>query len=611
LASLPHFQKDNYLGRARSVSVALLMFFWSVVVSSVPYTTASAMDSVLHVNSDVSFKHSIELKGSFDWKASPVNQVLDRSAALDMWVEPIAESLAALHTATDRLGKFPAFGAEGNSIASSGTGAEDGLREDVAASEGAALVGLLQAGTGAVGPTAQDKMRDLVNVKDFGAIGDGVADDIAAMQAAHNTSRIVYYPQGTYKFSGQLTIAAGGIIGAGKTLTNLNAVDTSTNAAIKFTGPYTTLQGGLVSGNAKFQDFTLNGNALKTTGAGLQFNSVTQEASYADLRGLQISYFPINVDFVNASLWKMIGCDILGHTVAGIRVNNTFENDAGDSLIMGNNIITSSKTAAQILHISSGGLKIIGNKLLGGRDGYLMQYMGRNETSNLIISNNSIENFSGQAIKLNKVSGGLPTFRNIIISGNQISVSLATPSASLIENDGGAWLQSVTITGNVFQLPGVTNSFGIALTGVTALMIQGNTFKGNGGTSLAIVLTSCVDAKIGTNVYSNITTPYSLITPGANNSVALDSQSGAAMTSDVGWTSYYGLYRSTATTVIFAQPFQITPQLSDISFSLATFDGSISAIVVSISKTQLQFAVVAARTPGFVASINWKVRGVL
>jgi hypothetical protein len=41
-----------------------------------------------------------------------------------------------------------------------------------------------QAGTGAVARTTQSKMRDVVSVKDFGAAGDGVADDTAAFFAA-------------------------------------------------------------------------------------------------------------------------------------------------------------------------------------------------------------------------------------------------------------------------------------------------------------------------------------------------------------------------------------------------------------------------------------------
>lgn len=53
-----------------------------------------------------------------------------------------------------------------------------------ASGKGAALVGFSQTGTGAVGRTTQDKLRDTASVKDFGAKGDGTTDDTAAITAA-------------------------------------------------------------------------------------------------------------------------------------------------------------------------------------------------------------------------------------------------------------------------------------------------------------------------------------------------------------------------------------------------------------------------------------------
>jgi hypothetical protein len=42
------------------------------------------------------------------------------------------------------------------------------------------------------------KLNDMVSVKDFGAVGDGVANDRPAIQAAFATSKSVYFPSGSY-----------------------------------------------------------------------------------------------------------------------------------------------------------------------------------------------------------------------------------------------------------------------------------------------------------------------------------------------------------------------------------------------------------------------------
>lgn len=74
-----------------------------------------------------------------------------------------------------------------------------GLTFERAVVNDSASVSFTQAGTGAVTITAQAKMRETINVKDFGATGDGVTDDTAAIQAAFdsitgNRPVAVYFP---------------------------------------------------------------------------------------------------------------------------------------------------------------------------------------------------------------------------------------------------------------------------------------------------------------------------------------------------------------------------------------------------------------------------------
>jgi len=65
-------------------------------------------------------------------------------------------------------------------------------------------------GAAAVARTLADRFADVVNVLDFGAVGDGVTDDTAAIQAALNAAPVlggkIIFPVGTYKVTSTLIL---------------------------------------------------------------------------------------------------------------------------------------------------------------------------------------------------------------------------------------------------------------------------------------------------------------------------------------------------------------------------------------------------------------------
>lgn len=65
-----------------------------------------------------------------------------------------------------------------------------------------------QAGAGAAVRTAQDKLKESISVKDFGATGDGSTNDAAAISAALTAAsgKELYFPPGTYVIGSQLTV---------------------------------------------------------------------------------------------------------------------------------------------------------------------------------------------------------------------------------------------------------------------------------------------------------------------------------------------------------------------------------------------------------------------
>lgn len=117
-----------------------------------------------------------------------------------------------------------------------------------------ASASFIQSGTGAVSRTAQDKLREVASVKDFGAIGDGVTDDTAAISNAISSgTKHLYFPEGTYIVT---TIYKSGIAGL-----EMSGVP-GRSVIKKKAGSYGTNVDGAISGIIDFvssSDITVDG----------------------------------------------------------------------------------------------------------------------------------------------------------------------------------------------------------------------------------------------------------------------------------------------------------------------------------------------------------------
>jgi uncharacterized protein YjbI with pentapeptide repeats len=132
----------------------------------------------------------------------------------------------------------------------------------------AALVTYNEGDIGAVDQTVEARLQQYVSVEDFGAIGNGIADDTAAIQAALDTGKAIYAPVGTYLISSTLRLAADGQIFYGAGTGNVNE---PARTIIKWGGSAGGTMLSISNGttenwqNCTIQDMFLNGNSLALT----------------------------------------------------------------------------------------------------------------------------------------------------------------------------------------------------------------------------------------------------------------------------------------------------------------------------------------------------------
>lgn len=117
------------------------------------------------------------------------------------------------------------------------------------------------------------KLNDAVSVKDFGAKGDGVADDTAAIQSAINSTssgaNTVYFPKGVYLITSTITVPYKvKLVGAGSTFFNNGGAATSITKPASLSGPAIYITGS----GASIEQLAVQG-VTGNTGVGIQITA--------------------------------------------------------------------------------------------------------------------------------------------------------------------------------------------------------------------------------------------------------------------------------------------------------------------------------------------------
>lgn len=270
--------------------------------------------------------------------------------------------------------------------------------------------------------TLAARAADVVNVKDFGAVGNGATDDTAAVQAALNIgSNGVYFPSGNYLVSSVSAKSNTLIYGDGK----------ASQLTASGTGNILVISG--VSGGAQIENVTvqnlsflgLNNMSAGPLGCGiivLHAVNVTVDQCYFDsfgpgvadtaTGGAALCFYTNCVDVTASNNTVVNGTGYLNGT------DIAMYSAAGYGIVTGNRTYSTNSQGIYTNAASKVGRMIITNNISKNhtRHGIEPVYAGTTEKIDSIVANNICENCSSTGIYVNTEADGVVIANNIIES---------------------------------------------------------------------------------------------------------------------------------------------------------------------------------------------------
>ncbi|MFS8052335.1 hypothetical protein QD357_05855 [Rhizobium sp. BR 317] len=336
----------------------------------------------------------------------------------------------------------------------------------------------------------------------------------AAFQKAANTGLILSVPGKTYYCDPGVTFEFGGAKGKkGKSQIVTGDTSSANFFVVDSTDPVV------------FEDlYFIANNLAKLSGAAIHLNSSTSINQDSRIAGCIFAQFPICINTLNAYTYTFMD-NVFSQYDIGIIVQDDISPDGGDSQIYGNRFVTlrGSPNEIGVLQYNSGGMKFFGNKVNGGKTGYLFSAKGGSamptqSTSILLIESNSFEGQQNNNIYVDRDGSANPSisFSHLLINGNQLNLASSTAAANNVGIGSALNLKWAIVSNNIVQLSPIAGSSGINIAAVSHASILGNVFGATGvGKGTGVTLGANSFVTLGPNRYDqNLAGRYSAVTPG-------------------------------------------------------------------------------------------------